>query len=821
MKELHWSDLKSFLTALAVGDFLSVANIISDEQVDKVIFDFDYGAQEFILGNIELNTRDYWNVGSQLEKMVRMVHKLFNTSSQYKPASIEHSVALQWIVSDEEQAVSSFIDFGKDADDKEYFLLDSIQKPWLREASRHLSKRELFKRKFEAQLYAHLIGKLSKNLAVDKSMETFHIGESSEIAHQDFFSRLFNDNLNEVSDYGDLATSIMDVKGLYSLIGEAAVPTEMSDNAWFNNFKSDWSDVYHQHSNMDWDYLQEQILAMMADIDKMMDKTKFRVETYWHPENTYHDWGFNIQFNLNGEWYRWIRLNMESDLDGRADMLAQVKYSRTLGQLVPKSHYQSIATKALCPVCDNVVNRHNETLPFFSPQRRMSRKLRTCFGCLERFATGYSIVHECFVESDTGIGGLVHVEQSSTELENLLDGMSLQIQRNIKRSEYLIKFFELDTQSIFEIRFVPDFTFYDYNQELDWHLFMIENGDYNIIKSTSSNHGPTVTQSDAVHKNFFGNREFLPIGMELEVQYRNEDSNLHRHYIENLVTPLHKKFPYERPTFGQRQQLAIGSRDSSIGYRGVEFKFQIMNLPFLADLPEEFFETLKTQWKGFHAKKCGIHLSTSKSALNRPESLVMLTYHNNHVRKYHNLDEGQLPHNIMGDVFQRVDVPSYAEWHEVRYSSGIVREDYPTSRDYRYATYLNAVVRNRQSVDRGNFINFANAENDRLEFRGFASATLKDRILKNFEYLDAMFMFARHLSENLPDDLSDIRDIPESDYELLHLILDNEIGFYFWLDMVGGFRKYPNLAAHLERHNIDRYLSNYEGEIQNALNDVF
>ena len=37
-----------------------------------------------------------------------------------------------------------------------------------------------------------------------------------------------------------------------------------------------------------------------------------------------------------------------------------------------------------------------------------------------------------------------------------------------------------------------------------------------------------------------------------------------------------------------------------------------------------------------------------------------------------------------------------------------------------------------KTVDRGNFINFANAENDRLEFRAFASATLKDRILKNF-----------------------------------------------------------------------------------------
>ena len=807
---------------LAVGDFVSAANTISEEQVDEVIFDYNFEHQVFKLGNIEINTEIYWNIGSQLEEMVKKVHRLFNTSNYSKPATLDPGSELRFIF-DDNHAESSFIDFGKCDEGKEHFLLDGLQKPWLREDDRHLSKRELFERKFEAQLYAYLINKFSSNLAVDSDMKSYLLGGSSDEDHQEFYKRLFNGlpMLNEVMDYGDLATSIMDVKGLYSLIGDDAVPSDMTQNAWFNDFKTHWSNVYHEHGNMDWEALKEQVKAMISDVDTMLNETKFRVETYWEPTNAYHDWGFNIQFNLNGQWYRWIRFNMESDLDSRADLLSQVKYSRTLGQLVPKSYYAGIATKALCPVCDTVVSRHNETLPFFSPERRMSRKLRTCFGCLERFATGFSLAHECFIESTAGHGGLALVGQTPVQLENLWLGFSAQVRRNINRSEFLLKFFKPETQSIYEVRFVPDFTFYDYNQELDWHLFMIENGAYNIVKSSNQNHGPTVTHADAVHKNFFGNREFLPIGMELEIQYRNEDSNLHSQYIENLITPLHKKFPYERPTFGQRQQLAIGSRDSSIGYRGVEFKFQIMSSPFLADLPEEFFETLKTEWKGFHAKKCGIHLSTSKSALNRPESFVMLTYHNNHVRKYHNLNEGELPHNIMGDVFQRVDVPSYAEWHEVKYPNGIVREDYATSRDFRYATYLNAVVRNRQTVDRGNFINFANAENDRLEFRAFASATLKDRILKNFEYLDAMFMFAKHLSENMPDGLEDIRDIPEGELEFLHTILDDEIGFYFWLDMVGGFRKYPNLAAHLERHNIDRYLSNYEGDIYNALQDVF
>ncbi len=71
MKELHWSDLKSFLMQLAVCDFVSAANTISEEQVDEVIFDYNFEHQVFKLGNIEINTEIYWNIGSQLEEMVR------------------------------------------------------------------------------------------------------------------------------------------------------------------------------------------------------------------------------------------------------------------------------------------------------------------------------------------------------------------------------------------------------------------------------------------------------------------------------------------------------------------------------------------------------------------------------------------------------------------------------------------------------------------------------------------------------------------------------------------------------------------------------
>lgn len=822
MKEINWQDLKSFLTALAVGDYQSAANIILEEPVE-VVTDLNFDEQQFVLGNIKLNTALTSNVGSQLERMVHAIQWMFAQSRNDKPATLLDGYGLDYMgvprsPNSSLRYIDVVIDEGDATGDTVVELLNTpIQQPWLREEHDIMSRRNLIERKFMANFYSWMIHYNSKLLATNKTMLSWNMDRTSNDLQNRVHMALKNVRLlNTAFDYGDLATALMDYQGMYNILTHYG-DTDETEHQWFNDWNTHWSDCYDDHDQFSWDGQKDILKALTKDIDSLYDSTTFKVDTFMDHDSRYKPWGFKISFKLHGAWYIWKTIQVENDLDWNTRHFKNVKHSKTIGQPVPLSYYDGIATQTLCPYCDAVVKRHPETVPFMMPQIGINRKLRACFDCVEHFAVGYSLAHESFVGNI--FGGLTAVPQTREFIENILNGMNRQTRRNIERRPILLSFFDPSSGKLMEVRFIPDFTYYEYRQDLDWHLYLLENGNYNIIKSSSANHGPTTTHADAVQKSFFLDREALPIGMELEIQYRNSDYYLHNQYIEKLLIPLHKKFPYERPTLGQRQQLAIGTRDSSIGSTGIEFKFQVMSSLFLNDLPEEFFETLKNDWRGYHAKKCGIHLSTSKSALNNPESFVFLTYHNNHVRAYHNSSEDEC-RNIMGDVFQRVDVPNYAEWHEVKYESGLDRNDYATGRDYRYATYLNAVVRNRQSVSRGNFINFASADDDRLEIRAFASATLKDRILKNFEYVDAVYKFSRELAQGLPDNLNDLRDINPDRLELLNTILSDEIGFYFWLDRTGGFRAYPNLAAHLERHNIDRELSKYTGEIQNALQDI-
>jgi len=822
LKEINWQDLKSFLTALAVGDYQSAANIILEEPVE-VVTDLNFDEQKFVLGNIELNTALASNVGSQLERMVHAMQWMFAQSRNDKPATLLDGHGLDYmgvprIPNSSLRYIDVVVDEGDEEDDNLVELLKpTLQQPWLREEHDILSRRNLIERKFMANFYAWLIHNNSKLLATNKSLLSWNMDRTSIDLQNRVHLALKNVRLlNSSFDYGDLATALLDYQGMYSILSHYGDISE-TENQWYNDWNTNWSDCYDDHDQFSWEEQKDILSALTKDIDSLYDSTTFKVDTFMDHDSRYKPWGFKISFKLHGSWYIWKTIQVENDLDWNSRHFKNVKHSKTIGQPVPLSYYDGIATQALCPYCDAVVKRHPETVPFMMPQIGINRKLRTCFDCVEHFAIGYSLAHESFVGNN--FGGLTAVAQTRESIDNILNGMNRQTRRNIERRPILLSFFDPSSGKLMEVRFIPDFTYYEYRQDLDWHLYLLENGNYNIIKSSSANHGPTTTQADAVQKSFFLDRVAMPIGMELEIQYRNSDHYLHNKYIEQLLTPLHKKFPYERPTLGQRQQLAIGTRDSSIGSTGIEFKFQVMSSLFLNDLPEEFFETLKNEWRGYHAKKCGIHLSTSKSALNNPESFVFLTYHNNHVRAYHNSSEDEC-RNIMGDVFQRVDVPNYAEWHEVKYEGGLDRNDYATGRDFRYASYLNAVVRNRQSVSRGNFINFASADDNRLEIRAFASATLKDRILKNFEYVDAVYRFSRDLAQGLPDNLNDLRDINPDRLELLNTILSDEISFYFWLDNTGGFRAYPNLAAHLERHNIDRELSKYTGEIENALQDI-
>jgi len=820
LKEINWQDLKSFLTALAVGDFVSAAKIMDDNPLASELWhpSVDDDTQTFQFGDISLNTKDHPYLPTTLNNLVSEVQVHFNNTRSDSPATMARGNQNNWFglhANSEHRYVRYAED---DRTGTQYFTGDPSdfeRYEWLTETDDVLSREDLLKRKFEANLYTFFIKRFYKILATNTEFDLVRLVDRDANADA-FHEALLLGKFNEQVDYYDMVTSVMDVQGMYELLRNT--DSETCQLSWYSDWYNDWTEQYNDYAQNSWLDMKEHLTMCTNAVDKIMDNTKFGIETWQDMESAYKSFQIRIKFNLDGNWYQFISIHADNDMDVNVRTLAQVKYAKNIKQLVPKSYHDGVATKTLCPVCDGVVGRHNETLPFYDP-RRMNRVLRTCFDCVNHLSVGYSLKLKAFFS--TIQNGYAKASLSREKRIQLWESFTLQIQRNIKKNETLYDFFLGVEHQLYEVRFIPDIYFYDYSHELDWHLFLLEDDNYNIIKSSSANHGPTTTHEDAVQKSFFRERPAMPMGMELEIQYRDDDHHKHQHYIENLIIPLHRKFPYERPTLGQRQQLAIGSRDSSIGYTGVEFKFNIMSSPFVNDLPEEFWETLKTEWRGYHAKKCGIHISTSKSALNRPESFLMLTYHNNHVRKYHNLSEDLFTHNIMGDVFQRVDVPDYAEWHEVKWERDLDRADFITARDFRYASYLKSVTSNRQSVSRGNFINFANAENDRLEFRAFASATLKDRVLKNFEYIDAMYNYVRHLADGLSDDLSYLYDISRDDLDRLHTILDDELGFYFWLDKTGGFRHYKNLAAHLERHNIDKHMSNYVGDIPDALQDLF
>ena len=820
MKEINWQDLKSFLTALAVGDFVSAAKIMDDNPLASELWSpsFHDDTQTFQFGDLSLNTKDHPYLPTTLNNLVSEVQVHFNNTRNDSPATMARGNQNNWFglpANSEHMYVRYAVD---DETGTQYFTGDPgdfERYEWLTETDDVISREDLLKRKFEANLYTFFIKRFHKILATSTEFNLVNIVGRDGNADA-FHDALLLGKFNERVDYYDMVTSVLDVQGMYELLRDT--DSETFQSSWYADWYNNWTEQYNDYAQNSWLDMKEHLTMCTNAVDKIMDNTKFAIETWQDTESAYKSFQIRIKFNFDGNWYQYITIHADNDMDVNVRTLAQVKYAKNIEQLVPKSYYDGVATKALCPVCDAVVGRHNQTLPFYDVFR-MSRVLRTCFDCVNHLAIGYSLKLKAFFSAMQN--GYAKANLSPEKRIELWESFTLQIQRNIKKNERLYDFFLDVDHMLYEVRFIPDIYFYDYSHELDWHLFLLEDDNYNIIKSSSANHGPTTTHEDAVQKSFFRERPAMPMGMELEIQYRDDDHHRHQHYIENLIIPLHKKFPYERPTLGQAQQLAIGSRDSSIGYTGVEFKFNIMSSPFVNDLPEEFWETLKTEWRGYHAKKCGIHISTSKSALNRPESFLMLTYHNNHVRKYHNLSEDLFTHNIMGDVFQRVDVPDYAEWHEVKWERDLARADFITARDFRYASYLKAVTANRQSVSRGNFINFANAENDRLEFRAFASATLKDRVLKNFEYIDAMYNYVRHLADGLPDDLNYLYDISQDDLLRLHTILDDELGFYFWLDKTGGFRHYKNLAAHLERHNIDKHMSNYVGDIPDALQDLF
>ena len=136
------------------------------------------------------------------------------------------------------------------------------------------------------------------------------------------------------------------------------------------------------------------------------------------------------------------------------------------------------------------------------------------------------------------------------------------------------------------------------------------------------------------------------------------------------------------------------------------------------------------------------------------------------------------------------------------------------------STYLS---RYSQSPQRNCWINISNT--GRLEVRAFSSATMKDRLIKNFQFMEALLLYADAVTYKYRPSSggtgvqSNILSAFDSvdDYLMVCRMLDEDM-FLRWYVMTGLENKYTELTDFLQRYShLDRIAAPINGDLQDYL----
>ncbi len=458
---------------------------------------------------------------------------------------------------------------------------------------------------------------------------------------------------------------------------------------------------------------------------------------------------------------------------------------------------ESSRTRKFCPHCRAVCN---PTTDMFTINQGRSRPIKVCVLCTIYFYDFYELSTGTFhyVGNEDDLDTVDYSAELITRVTDL---------RNFKRYDLV----DWIKDRVGVVPFIPNYNYEDYHAELNWSFW--QTTDQGTVAIPNNRYGTTV-QRDVTHESKEYARKGMPIGMELEVQYRDLQDQL-TGGIRKLLHPLHKDFPYNNERLrSTNNQLAIGSYDVSTGRHGLEFKFQPMSHQFVAKLPDDFFETLVSEFRGYNAKRCGIHMNIPKSVLSTGQYWFFIAWHNMRLWEYtHASEDGY--HNILGDIYQRVDA-EYAKWLSLTEvsipESGYDFECRCGNHDGESQVVTIAcstsryLARRTSSPDRACWINIENA--DRLEVRAFASNTLKSRLLKNYQFLDAFMTYAdavtlsyktnqmQNINGGIQKELEAAFEPDDLGIVLNHL--NNQYLFVSWLDATGYCHQYPELTEYLD-----------------------
>lgn len=288
--------------------------------------------------------------------------------------------------------------------------------------------------------------------------------------------------------------------------------------------------------------------------------------------------------------------------------------------------------------------------------------------------------------------------------------------------------------------------------------------------------GREIVQSALASKNaqadhIFFRQEGLPMGMELEVEYRrgvycdiddviytlNKDAMTRAfvdrfdEYDDDILGPV-----TETPV-----QFFIAKTDGSLS-NGVEFVSQPLTLGVWKDVPL-VFEDYNDCFAAFHRRTTGLHIHIPKAAFTDSHLFTWMLL-------MQTLGKTSISHNTTGSLLSLIGQRRFNNW--ARFEQPTVREDVKSK------LAQVAIERRNDDGQRYKYLNLHPAHT--IELRFFKANLKTNRLLKNLEFVDSTYEYTKML-DTTKDSMT---------------ILDNVLSASGWYEYIQQ-DKYSNLTEYL------------------------
>ena len=242
-------------------------------------------------------------------------------------------------------------------------------------------------------------------------------------------------------------------------------------------------------------------------------------------------------------------------------------------------------------------------------------------------------------------------------------------------------------------------------------------------------HETSVSHADSYHWHY---NNGLFMGMELELVIRDERLFRESGYNEVIARTIQTFH-----TDDMMKQILYAKRDGSLpSGTGVEYISFPMTLDAWKQVPEMFWNLVESNYKAFGLDDVGIHIHFPWASMDLGHAYAMLTA----------LNTLQInPHGLLLYIAQR-STGQWARWDLLQY-----RDTYNT---------IAEVAKNRTRDDNDKYKGINMQHEHTIELRYFKSNAKANRVIKNLEFVDALYEMTKADTDGLEWDTD--RDIPSN-----------------------------------------------------------